>query len=407
MIKSLRLTNFKNFADETLRLGPFTVIVGANASGKSNIRDAFRFLHGIGRGYTLPEIFGGKYGPGGQREWTGIRGAPNEVIRFGEDYFSVEAEVGTVRYCIDVAKDFFRHGSFFVVSKEAFQDGLTTIYQGEYTTPNLLVRGDYRDNVIFMGDQPALSQRLIAAPTQLDSYLLVNGLRSTLANMRFFEFDPDRIREPAFPGQHTLGDRGENLSAVLESICDDPNLKRNLVSWLEGLTPMDVTDLEFPRDPSDRIHLQIVDRHGRKISAYSASDGTLRFLAILAALFSPAASGIYFFEEIDNGIHPNRVWLLMDLLQNEAVRKDVQIITTTHSPQVLTYMNDDTFESASAVYRDEDYEDAVIRPLSEIGDARKLRKSDGGLGELHATGWMENVLGFDEFDRRREASLRL
>ena len=52
MITSLRLVNFKNFADETLRMGPFTVIVGANASGKSNIRDAFRFLHGIGQGFT-------------------------------------------------------------------------------------------------------------------------------------------------------------------------------------------------------------------------------------------------------------------------------------------------------------------------------------------------------------------
>ena len=60
MITSVRLTNFKNFADETLKLGPFTVIVGANASGKSNIRDAFRFLHGIGRGYSLAEIIGGK-----------------------------------------------------------------------------------------------------------------------------------------------------------------------------------------------------------------------------------------------------------------------------------------------------------------------------------------------------------
>ena len=69
MITSLRLVNFKNFADETLRVGPFTVIVGTNASGKTNIRDAFRFLHGIGRGYTLSEIIGGKYGPGGQLEW--------------------------------------------------------------------------------------------------------------------------------------------------------------------------------------------------------------------------------------------------------------------------------------------------------------------------------------------------
>ena len=65
MITSVRMVNFKNFADETLKVGPFTVIVGANASGKSNIRDAFRFLHGIGRGYTLAEILGGSTGRGG------------------------------------------------------------------------------------------------------------------------------------------------------------------------------------------------------------------------------------------------------------------------------------------------------------------------------------------------------
>ncbi len=83
MITSLRLVSFKNFADETLRVGPFTLIVGTNASGKSNIRDAFRFLHGIGRGYTLAEILGGKYGGGGQKEWDPIRGAPFEVAQMG------------------------------------------------------------------------------------------------------------------------------------------------------------------------------------------------------------------------------------------------------------------------------------------------------------------------------------
>ena len=46
MIASLRLENFKNFADETLHLDPFSVIVGANTSGKSNTRDALRLLHG-------------------------------------------------------------------------------------------------------------------------------------------------------------------------------------------------------------------------------------------------------------------------------------------------------------------------------------------------------------------------
>ena len=96
MITSLKLTNFKNFANETLRMGPFTVIVGANASGKSNIRDAFRFLHGIGRGYRLADIIGGKFGAGGQAEWDPIRGATDEVIRIGRTEFDlgVDLELG-------------------------------------------------------------------------------------------------------------------------------------------------------------------------------------------------------------------------------------------------------------------------------------------------------------------------
>ena len=97
MITSLRLIDFKNFADETLRMGPFTVIVGANASGKSNLRDAFRLLHGIGRGYNLADAVGGRYGAGGQVEWSQIRGAFGEIIRFGQSAFRLDVEMDQVR----------------------------------------------------------------------------------------------------------------------------------------------------------------------------------------------------------------------------------------------------------------------------------------------------------------------
>ena len=79
MITSIRLSNFKNFRKEELRVGPFSLIVGSNASGKSNIRDAFRVLHGIGRGYTVAEVLGGKYGAGGQVEWEPVRGGPGGI----------------------------------------------------------------------------------------------------------------------------------------------------------------------------------------------------------------------------------------------------------------------------------------------------------------------------------------
>ena len=92
MITSLRLERFKNFRDATLGLGPFTVLIGANASGKSNIRDAFLFLHGIGRGYALAEILGEKY-VGGERVWSGIRGGAREVAYCGSPSFQLALEL--------------------------------------------------------------------------------------------------------------------------------------------------------------------------------------------------------------------------------------------------------------------------------------------------------------------------
>ena len=147
------------------------------------------------------------------------------------------------------------------------------------------------------------------------------------------------------------------------------------MSWLQELTPMDVKDFDFPRDPSGRVHLYVVERNGRKVSAFSASDGTLRFLGILAALLSPNEGGLYFFEEIDNGIHPNRLWLLMDFIERQTAKGDVQVITTTHSPALLSWIRDETFENTSVVYRDEYWADSVIRPIAGLYNLRELRKS--------------------------------
>ena len=108
-----------------------------------------------------------------------------------------------------------------------------------------------------------------------------------------------------------------------------------LANWVEELTPMDVEGFEFPRDPSGRVNLIIRERNGRKVSAYSASDGTLRFLAMLAALLGSNPAGLYFFEEIDNGIHPTRLHLLIDLIEKQTAKNGIQVITTTHSPDVL------------------------------------------------------------------------
>ena len=412
MITSLRLVNFKNFADETLNVGPFTVIIGANASGKSNIRDAFRFLHGIGRGYTIAEILGGKYGPGGQREWEGIRGAPSEVGRLDTEFsiatstFSIEVEAKQesqekLLYSIDVWFDAFGPNGFSVSSESLSTESehVFAIHQAESEYVENLMRvqlGTRTGSPVSLSKfQPALSQLLLRFKAAFEGYVSDPGFLPVCQKMRFLELSPERMREPSFPGTTMLGDGGENLPSVLEAICADPQGGRNLMSWLQELTPMDVKDFDFPRDPSGRVHLQIVERNGRKVSAYSASDGTLRFLGILAALLGPNEGGLYFFEEIDNGMHPNRLWLLLDLIEQQTAEGNIQVVTTTHSPALLAWMSDTAFENASVVYRDEYWADSVIRPIAGLYNLRELRESQG-LERLLTSGWFENAMKFSE-----------
>lgn len=108
------------------------------------------------------------------------------------------------------------------------------------------------------------------------------------------------------------------------------------------------------------------------ISAYSASDGTLRFLAMLAALLGANAARLYVFEEIDNGIHPSRQQLLIDLIEGQTAKGNYQVVTTTHSPDLIELVGADAFESTSVVCRCPDTDDAEIRAIAELPNANKL-----------------------------------
>ena len=127
------------------------------------------------------------------------------------------------------------------------------------------------------------------------------------------------------------------------------------------------------------------------VSAFSASDGTLRYLGILAALLGTSPAGVHFFEEIDNGLHPNRLWLLLELIEKQTAKKGIQVITTTHSPDMLNLMSDRTFEHTSVVCRLKGSDNSIVRVLDSLPNASKLRKTQD-LGRLLASGWIEDVL---------------
>ena len=425
MITSLRLIDFKNFADETLRVGPFTLIVGANASGKSNIRDAFRLLHGLGRGYTLAEIIGGKYGPGGQIEWEPIRGAANEILRFGQSTLRLEVGMrlppgpwssGTVAGGISEAGEDAEYslsfkpeeGTGYRVTSEQLISDSDIVYSrnsvsdtDKLSLSEILASGmDILEDGKVVGatpNKPTLTKTIFAGREITRGYRLMSA-SEILRRISFLDPVPDLARQPAFPGSTELGYSGENLPSILRFMCDDPGRKEVLIAWIRQLTPMDVEDLEFREDPSGKVHLFMHETTGQSVSAHAASDGTLRFLTILAALLGEEAGGLYFFEEIENGLHPSRLHLLIDLIEGQTAKGKIQVVATTHSPELISFVNDDTFSNMSTVCRLENSSDAIIRPVCKLHNARKLRKSQG-LGRLLAGGWMETALEFTEPDK--------
>ena len=436
MIRQLWLTNFKSFRQASLEFGGLTLLVGTNAAGKSNLRDALRFLHGVGRGYSLSDIIGGRFGEGGERIWGGIRGGPREIAFDGASTFALDISLQLddqtqtqLDYHIEV--DPGREGSAFLVSewirlRNDYPQAYLFFTETSRRSPALKVwmrrihsrsRGPWvgnqempdvaaqqKDLAALQGfyysddiasQRPALMQLIESNNPRINAELKkqLQYVADELISMRFLDLNPDAMRNPSFPGQITLGDRGENLSSVLQAICADEARKQALVSWLQALTPMDAVDFEFPADPIGKIVAILIEFSGRRTTAYSASDGTLRFLAMLAAMLGPEPAQLYVFEELENGIHPTRLHLLLQLIEQQTARHATQVLATTHSPQLLRLIAPQTLEATSIVYRLPGHPDFEIRRLLDIPNAQQtLQRED--LAQLHDSGWLEDAVAF-------------
>ncbi len=304
MIQSLHLTNFKNFRDATLTFGKgrLTLLVGTNASGKSNLRDAFRFLHGIGLGYTLADIIGEKY-IGGVPVWRGIRGGTKEIAYEGAETFSLECRLGRSEYFIHkIEVDVGGSGLDPQVREESLHWKKALTYQLDATKQaarrgqgKVAVHLDPYRKLHFESRQPILTQFVLDPEIKDKDHKLQPALKAIeeLQSMKFLELSPDAMRVPSVPGQ-PLGDRGENVSSVLQALCEAPDEKRAVLEWIRQLTPMDVEDFAFDSDRTGKTQVVLIEAGGRQTSVDSASDGTLRFLALIAAMLGPDPARFYF-----------------------------------------------------------------------------------------------------------------
>ncbi|MCC5875275.1 MAG: AAA family ATPase [Candidatus Sumerlaeia bacterium] len=413
MITSLHLKDFKNFQNAKIKLGPVTTLVGANGSGKSNLCDAFRFLHGIGRGYTLAQIFGGALGVGGEKVWEGIRGGAVGCARHGQEGFAIKLETlhesgsdETLVYEINVLTPKAPHEptvrqeqllmeeeEVYAAKKESLQDVQFSLSLAGLPDGNW----DIDDKSPALYDAWKLSQNVEEEDPSgvIDlneaGYLLgsLESLKSCLGEIRFLDLVPDQLRKPCAPGQSVLGARGENLSGVLQSLLKEEKNSQVLLSWIDSLLPHEIAGIEVvPVSPST-VQIALHEPGGNMVDGDRVSDGTLRFLGFLVALMTADPGELLFLEEVENGIHPSRLHLLIELIESQAQHRGIQVILTTHSSTLLDFLNKQSREHVYLIYRDRENSSGMVQQVMALPEAGNIIEKQG-LGKLHASHWMED-----------------
>ena len=122
------------------------------------------------------------------------------------------------------------------------------------------------------------------------------------------------------------------------------------------------------------------------------SDGTLRFAAIAGAFFQPDRPGLLAIEEIENSIHPSRIRLLVELLKSQSKRSGQQVLATTHSPVILSWLKEDDFRTTFFCKRDEETGASHVVPLSKVPRFLEIVRRDSSILDLFMEGWLEGAV---------------
>lgn len=348
MIEEIEIEGFKSLEKVRLELGGLNLFIGANASGKSNVFDALRVLQGIGYGFTIEEVFNGKPKGSGSEVWEGIRG-----------------------------------GS----SRASFRGKRGRPQQTDIEEINFSVRSSSGNGVTIKFDPASMSDQKI-----WDSISEGQVFESLVwTDMQQLEPDPVILRQYSrAQSAQRLGERGENFAALVKSILTEDALRSAYLSWLRQLTPMELDDVTIL--PGALGEPLFALREGDNVlPAPILSDGTLRFAAITAAFFQPDMPSIITLEEIENGIHPSRLRLLVELLKSQTRGPSgPQVFATTHSPVVLAWLDEEDYKTTFLCRRDQETGASIITPLSEIPHLIDLVRKQP-IGELFTEGWLEGA----------------
>ena len=402
MIDRLILENFKSLRRVDLKLGRFNLLIGANASGKSNFLDALRVLQGIGHGFTIGEILDGKPRSATTEVWDGIRGGSARACSAGADGSGEVTLEAHGRFGDGTSRTWEFEIAFSPaagqLTRERFRVGQNTIYDSATASndrngPSLCVEyyteGSRRPpHLSFERARPVLGQFASSSEVQRDHVEMAKGMSVLLADAQRLDISPRALRE--YSRSHhvrRLDDHGENFAALVQTICQDADAKDAYLSWLQQLRPEEVDDVGTLKGAVGEP-LFMLRENDMEFPAPVLSDGTLRFAAIAATFFQPDMPGLMTIEEIENGIHANRLRLLVELLRSQAEVNGTQVFATTHSPTALAWIEEEEYRTTFFCKRDESTGASTIRPLADVPHFQDVARNHP-VAELLAEGWLE------------------
>ncbi len=319
-IKRVILKNYKSIAACDVQLQPLTFLVGRNGSGKSNFLDALRFVADA-LNTSLDHAIRDRGGINDVRRRS--RGHPN--------HFSIRLEFvlpdgSTGHYAFRIATSSQRG---YEVQKEQCKlhsDLYYHIDKGTVTRTSMKVAPAAAPDRLYLVNASGLPE--------------FRPVYDALSGMGVYNLNPNKIRNlQLHDNTDMLRQDGSNLTNVFSKL--PPIVKQDIEEYLSIIVPgVRGVEIEKVGDKEILVFRQDVigDKHPCRFHVNNMSDGTLRALGILVALFQgdqDAQKSVTFvgIEEPEAALHPGAVAVLLDGLRAAAHRK--QVIVTTHSPELL------------------------------------------------------------------------
>lgn len=343
LLKSLKLNNFLSFGEsaQALELRPLNVVIGPNGSGKSNLIEAIDLIRSTPSTSEKSNLLAAIRDGGGVRDWLwkGAIKTPHATI---DAVFDNPRASQNLRYVLS----FSEVGQRFEILDERVEhehpdDG--------HANPYFYYRFQNGHGVLNIKGQQRRLQHEDIDPTASilsqrkdpDQYPELTWLGNSFGKMRLYrEWTFGRYTTPRLPQKADLPNDllesdASNLGLVLNRLRRDPEVKKKLLDALRALYDgIDDFDVQIEGGT-----VQVFFQEGKYIvPATRLSDGTLRYLCLLAILCHPNPPPLICIEEPELGLHPDVLPTLADLLKDASDR--TQLIVTTHSDVLVDALTD-------------------------------------------------------------------